>query len=1465
MAPRKKSAAIKSSGATSSKAAPLPDWVKGGAEKPAAAPIRTDGQPQLFPAGAKTPLALLNERIQKVPGWHKPDVHARQHNDGFTCAVTLRKDNRQDRSHPFTVRMEPREDGAQLRCATALEAKHWGATYVLFRLFNHLGLQRVLPPGPREYWAKLEHVKAAAPPGDAWKWESDPFDAALRRDAERAARDKARQEGDTARAHPRAPVLSRAWMRAPEVRMAPALRELVERIVRARLGAGGGGAVADGGVGEGAVMGSEADAAGADADADAGAETGASARAPDLVGGRSSTGASPALDTPALENALTKLGVRPGYARRVVAWLAHARETYADRAQMAQLHAAHPLLASVLALPDMDAAVEYLVLYTPEQDLPPRLRPTAAAESFVTGAQGAQDPLVDRWTVEKLCKHAGFPRANVVQALAQIRAAAPDLTLGPREGVLLDVLLAALVGEAPDAAACACASVRADGPAMLAAAAPTPERDRIGADDFDIVLGAWDGADVYLRVALHPGSRYLHPAHADALPSVYVTGAGLPAFLRLALTQAAQRALRSETLREAMQLGGGVLLVLGEELRAVMPRLLEDPPPPDAVMEHLVAAAPRAPAQKLMAPRRADAGPRAPRAPRTVRALQRDARVDDALRAAQAQLHSSAAYREEMAPARAALPAHAARETLLAELGMHRILLVAGETGCGKTTQVPQFVLDDAIARGCGSTCSIVVTQPRRVSALGVAARVAAERGERLEGGAVADGALVGYAIRGERRASRACRLLFTTTGVLLRRLAAGSDPALRGLSHVVVDEVHERSTDSDLLLLLVRDVLARNPDLRVVLMSATIDAAAFQAYFGGAPCVHIPGRTFPVAEHYLEDVVAQTGFVSRAPSARADERTDALIERDRVPAAAVPTLRQLVAADRTDYTVLAAAVGLGAAHARALDGTRALRGCAAVLVFCPGVGEIRQAMDAIAALRLPELVVLPLHASLAASEQRRVFQPLGRGQRKVIVATNVAETSITIADVCVVVDTGRVREAQYDAHAGVTRLLETWASRAACKQRAGRAGRTMPGVCYRLYTRGMECTRQRAQTLPEMLRTPLEGVVLQAKAVQPDADVHAFLRRALDPPPLDALAATHQRLVVAGALHADGGYAAALTPLGRHMADLPLDVRHAKLLVLACLFGCVEPLLHIVALLAARPITHASARDADTAAARAHFLLAQSDLLSLAHLYAHYLALRREHRGTRAVRDWCDAHGLAPAALQDVDMTRTALLRNLEELRLVDAAYVRTWRADGARWPRAAGAHALDAHSMNTNLLRALLLAALWPSVARVDQPTAKFSASAAGAVQRDAASRELHYFDEHAGRVFLHPSSLLFHANKYKSSYVAVCNKSGNATRTYLRDVTESPLYALLLFGGPLYVDHGIGGITVSTGTRASADAWVKLRASGRIAVLCRQLRTLLDQALAAGVDDPHRLLDAEHQEVVGVMVALVTGDGV
>ncbi|KAJ1876768.1 helicase, partial [Kickxella alabastrina] len=342
-----------------------------------------------------------------------------------------------------------------------------------------------------------------------------------------------------------------------------------------------------------------------------------------------------------------------------------------------------------------------------------------------------------------------------------------------------------------------------------------------------------------------------------------------------------------------------------------------------------------------------------------------------------------------------------------------------------------------------------------------------------------------------------------------------GSDPLLEAVTHVVCDEVHERSVDSDLLLALLRECAGRRPQLRVVLMSATAQSDVFAAYFGGrapAPALSIPGRTFPVDDVFVEDFARESALADVFGAAHLG-KARARLAAVRVRAAAADADAAAVA-DAAEWLrrvgALQQAAGLGDVHAACValwdDRHGLLQGAAAgnehsidfalvaaivrhihatapvdqsVLVFVPGAAEIRQCIGALPA----GLHVLALHAGLSAAEQRRVFDRPPKGSRKVVVATNVAETSITIEDIGFVVDSGRVREACRDAHSGIARLATRFCSQAAATQRRGRAGRMQRGTCYRVYTRQtLAAMREHAE--PEILRTPLEQVSLQAKAL---------------------------------------------------------------------------------------------------------------------------------------------------------------------------------------------------------------------------------------------------------------------------------------------------------------------------------------------------------------------------------------------
>jgi HrpA-like RNA helicase len=360
---------------------------------------------------------------------------------------------------------------------------------------------------------------------------------------------------------------------------------------------------------------------------------------------------------------------------------------------------------------------------------------------------------------------------------------------------------------------------------------------------------------------------------------------------------------------------------------------------------------------------------------------------------------------------RGRLPAFAMRDEIVQAIRSHQVTVIAGDTGCGKTTQVPQCVLDDMILSSDGANANIVVTQPRRISAIGVSERIASERCEHL-------GGTCGYSIKLERKASSATRLLFCTTGILLRRLQC--DPDLASVSHgefpvyagcpscshltvswallVFVDEVHERDINTDFLLIILKALLHRRTSLKLVLMSATLNAEEFASYFENTALVSIPGRAYPVAENRLEDVLQLTGYQIREGSGfcSRDQNSPARISkndlRKRYSKYSSDVVRSVSLVDETiiNYELLADLV------------EHITQNCddGAILIFLPGLLEIGKAIDELRKKEIfqgPRALIYPLHSSLSSIDQRAVFSVPEKGVRKIVVATNIAETSITI------------------------------------------------------------------------------------------------------------------------------------------------------------------------------------------------------------------------------------------------------------------------------------------------------------------------------------------------------------------------------------------------------------------------------------------------------------------------------------
>ncbi len=451
------------------------------------------------------------------------------------------------------------------------------------------------------------------------------------------------------------------------------------------------------------------------------------------------------------------------------------------------------------------------------------------------------------------------------------------------------------------------------------------------------------------------------------------------------------------------------------------------------------------------------------------------------------------------------LPIHEVRDHLLAAMRAQGRVVVRAPTGSGKSTQLPRLILEGGLA-GEGE---VVVLQPRRLAARLLARRVADEMGVRL-------GAEVGYQVRLESRVSAATRIRFVTEGILLRRMVA--DERLEGVSVVVFDEFHERHLYGDITLgraLWLQRTL--RPDLRIVVMSATLETGRLLEFL--APCerVESAGRTFPVAVRFAEKPV----------------------DLERVPV-------WEAAADATAQSI-----------ARGAEGD--------ALVFMPGAYEIGRTCEALRArLGARDFDILPLHGELSSAEQDRAVEEGER--RRIVVATNVAETSLTIPGVRLVVDAGLARVARFDPQRGIDTLLVERISQASAEQRAGRAGRTAPGVCLRLWTEREHALRPVAET-PEIRRRDLAEVVLTLKAAGV-SEVATFPW--LEAPEPRALARAEALLADLGAIHGVNG---AITPLGRHMLRFPAHPRYARMLVEAVSRQCVEDVACIAALTQGRSI----------------------------------------------------------------------------------------------------------------------------------------------------------------------------------------------------------------------------------------------------------------------------------------------------
>eukprot|EP00903_Cladosiphon_okamuranus_P010703 g10115.t2 len=632
---------------------------------------------------------------------------------------------------------------------------------------------------------------------------------------------------------------------------------------------------------------------------------------------------------------------------------------------------------------------------------------------------------------------------------------------------------------------------------------------------------------------------------------------------------------------------------------------------------------------------------------------------------------------------RASLPIAAYQDAIVRTVASNQCVLVAGDTGCGKSTQVPQYLLEAGYGR-------VACTQPRRISAMGLCRRVSYETLHE-------HGSEVAYQVRFDSSRRRSSRILFLTEGLLLRQIA--SDPNLSAYSVVIVDEVHERHAGCDFLLGLLRAVLRRRADLKVVLMSATINPELFSRFFDGAPLIRVPGRMHPVEVVSRHDGEGQRKLRSRGGGGGGEGK--------RVVFDARPYVKLLESIDSTT--------------------PRDERGD--LLVFLSGMSDmlavtegVREYVEAKSPRRW---VVLMLHSSLSVEEQDKVFDVSPLGTRKMILATNIAETSVTIDGVRFVCDSGKAKEMSWDPASGIRSLQEFWVSRASAEQRKGRAGRTGPGICFRLYARST-FDRLPPFAEPEIRRCPLEGLVLQMKSLGLE-DPRYFPY--LSPPPPQNLRAALESLALLGATdvalavstsspssssaspsaaasttphqpddarrrHAAGvdpqgqrssspskpdrqhpskkeveeedtatseapttiattatifenaTARAPLTPLGRVLSALPVDPSVGKMLALGALFGENEHVLTLAAALSTQtPFDARASASASGANPVAEFASPNGDPFTVMNAYDEWIRVKAARQ--ESSRRWCKRHGLQEQRLYEI----TKLRRQFEDL----------------------------------------------------------------------------------------------------------------------------------------------------------------------------------------------------------------------
>ncbi|XP_048397831.1 ATP-dependent RNA helicase DHX29 [Stegostoma tigrinum] len=799
------------------------------------------------------------------------------------------------------------------------------------------------------------------------------------------------------------------------------------------------------------------------------------------------------------------------------------------------------------------------------------------------------------------------------------------------------------------------------------------------------------------------------------------------------------------------------------------------------------------------------------------------------------------------------LPVFQHRTQILETLKRHRVVVVAGETGSGKSTQIPQFILDDLLSNDTAQ-CNIICTQPRRISAVSLATRVCEELG--CEEGPGGKNSLCGYQIRLESKIGELCKLLYCTTGVLLRKLQ--HDAFLTNVSHVIVDEVHERSVQSDFLLIILKELMQKRSNMNLILMSATVDSDKFARYFGHCPVINIPGRIYPVQVYHLEEVVEETGYVLEKDSeycqrfleeeeeinltvtgkgGKTFQHQEYLVKGARPENSLVLDLDkyssrtchaiQCMHPTKINMDLILDLINFldKSAPFRAVDG--------AVLVFLPGLAHIQQLYDLLTTDKRfhdrKRYKVIALHSILSSQDQAAAFTVPPQGVRKIVLATNIAETGITIPDVVFVIDTGKTKENRYHESSQMSSLVETFISKANALQRQGRAGRIREGFCFRLYTQE-RYDNFIDYSVPEILRVPLEELCLHIMKCN-HGSPEDFLARALDPPQLQVISNAMNLLRKIGACEITE---AKLTPLGQHLAALPVNVRIGKMLIFGAIFDCLEPVATIAAAMAEKSpfITPINGKE-EANLAKAALALANSDHLTVYNAYLGWKNVRSD--GYRAEMTYCKKHFLSRTTLLTMEEIKQELIKLMEAAGFVPSRTRGITHQSCSKGP-------LVEHPKKSltdkevPLLKAVLTAGLYDNIGKIIYTPSV-----------DITDKVICCVETAQGKAQLHPSSV---NRDLQTNGLLLYKEKVKYGRIYVQETTLTSPFPVLLFGGAIEVMHRERLLSV--------DGWIHFQAPVRTGIIFKELRSLIESVLLKKLEDPK--ITIEDDEIIRIIMELI-----